>query len=117
MHGHTRGRAPRRRRSPELFPLTPVCAHCGVEYNGNRLSMAQGNTRGYAHAKPNERMDPEGFARRTEQGCKAWYVDAEELESKIKDVIVAERTSDDFIEDVRDLVQERDTFRERAEEA
>ena len=88
-----------------------------MEYNGNRLSAAQGSTRGDAHAKPNKRMDPEGFARRGAQGCKAWYVDAEQLESKIKDVIVSERTSDDFIEDVRELVQERDTFRERAEEA
>ena len=117
LHGHTRERAPRRRRRRELFPLTPACAHCGVEYNGNRLSAAQGSTRGYAHAKPNQRMDPEGFARREAQGCKAWYVDAEELESKIKDVIVAERTSDDFVEDVRKLVQERDSFRERADEA
>jgi hypothetical protein len=32
---------------------------------------------GYAHAQPNKRMDGEGFARREEQGCKAWYVDAE----------------------------------------
>jgi DNA invertase Pin-like site-specific DNA recombinase len=68
LHGHRCAQAPRRRRRRELFPITPVCAHCGVEYNGNRLSAAQGSTRGYAHAQPNKRMDPEGFARRGAPG-------------------------------------------------
>ena len=62
-------------------------------------------------------MDEEGHRRRKEQGCKVWYVDAEELESKIKDLIIQERTSDDFVREVRALIEERDTFPAAAQEA
>lgn len=117
LHGHSRASGPRRRRRRELFPLTPACAHCGVEYNGGRLAAAQGSARGYVHAQPKERMDADAFRRQHEHGCKAWYVDAEELEVKIKDLIVAERTSDDFVAEVRVLVEERDTFRVAANDA
>jgi hypothetical protein len=44
---------------------------------GHRAGAGGGLSGGYAHAQPNKRMDREGFARRGEQGCKAWYVDAE----------------------------------------
>ncbi|HEU4629136.1 MAG TPA: recombinase family protein [Gemmatimonadaceae bacterium] len=114
LDGHTRARAPRRRRRRELYPLAPVCAHCGVEYNGGRLSAAQGAARGYVHAQPKERMDEEAHRRFKAQGCRVWYVDAEELENKIKDVITAERTSEEFVAEIRALIQERDVFRTTA---
>lgn len=117
LGGHTRADKPRRRRRRELYPLTPVCAHCGVEYNGNRLPEQQGSARGYTHAQPKARMDEEVFARHAAAGCKAWYVDAEELEEKIKDIVVSARTSEDFLREVRAFIQERDTFRRSAGEA
>ena len=117
LDGHTRAEHPRRRRQRELYPLTPVCAHCGIEYNGNRLAEAQGGTRGYTHAGPKERMNEEAFARMTSAGCRAWHVDAEELENKIKDVVVAARMGDDFVAEVRELLAERDVFRTTADEA
>ncbi len=43
--------------------------------------------------------------------------DAEELEVKIRDLIVAERMSDDFVDEVRALVEERETFRTLANDA
>lgn len=117
LAGHSRAEAPRRRRRRDLFPITPLCAHCGVEYNGGRLAEKQGATRGYVHAQPKERMDPETHARMHAQGCRAWYLDAEELETKIKDVVVAERANEDFTAEVSALIQERDTFRAGAAEA
>lgn len=117
LDGHSRADRPRRRRERELYPLTPVCAHCGIEYNGNRLSEKQGNTRGYTHAGPKERMDEAAYARMVQAGCKAWHVDAEELEDKIKDVVLAARTSSAFVGEVRALLQQRDVFRRSATEA
>jgi DNA invertase Pin-like site-specific DNA recombinase len=117
LAGHTRARGPRQRRRRELYPLTPACAHCGVEYNGGRLPAAQGAERSYVHTKPKERMNAEAYLRFNEQGCRVWYVDAEELETKIKDLIIAERTGEDFVAEVRSLIQERDVFRKAAAEA
>ena len=62
-------------------------------------------------------MDEEGHPRFVEQRCKVWYVDAEELETKIKDLIVSQRSSEEFESLVRELILERDNFRERANEA
>ncbi|ODT04187.1 MAG: hypothetical protein ABS52_05920 [Gemmatimonadetes bacterium SCN 70-22] len=116
--GHSKADGERQRRHEELFPLKPACAHCGVEYNGGRLAKKQGGTRGYVHAKPKERMNPERFERFSAAGCKAWYVDAEELETKIKDLIVAQRSSNaDYEATARDLILERDEFRKSAEDA
>ena len=117
LGGHSTRPVGRKRRHRSLFPLKPVCAHCGVEYNGNRLKESQGGTRGYAHAKPKARMDEEGFRRFTEAGCKAWYLDAQELEEKIKDEIVSQRSSEEYEETMRQLILERDKFHKSAEDA
>lgn len=116
LNGHRRSTSERRRRRRrrELFHLTPVCGHCGVEYNGGRLSARQGGTRGYAHARPKARMAAEAHALMEQQGCRAWYVDAEELETKVKDIVVAQRTSDEFAAEVDAMIRQRDEFRERA---
>lgn len=117
LDGHSRTEKPRRRRRRDLYPLTPTCAHCGAEYNGNRLSEKQGSRRGYTHAKPRARMHPEAHARFVEQGCRAWHIDAEEIETKIKNLIVQQRSSEEFEEIVRELILERDDFRKQADEA
>src|SRR5688572_2616818 len=90
------------------------CAHCGVDYNGSRLGAGQGSPRVYAHAQPKARANAAAYERRTKAGCKVWNVDALELEEKIKDVIVTERTSAEFVEEVRELLLERTEFRKSA---
>jgi hypothetical protein len=107
----------RQRRRRELFPVRPVCAHCGVDYNGGRLGKGQGSSRVYAHAQPRARANAIGYQRRKDEGCKVWNVDALELEEKIKDLIVAERTTVEFQDEVRALLLERDKFRTTAEDA
>ena len=107
----------RQRKRPDLYPLEPACAHCGVAFNGNRLSVAQGEVRGYSHAVPKERMHLEAFQRHQDAKCKAWYVNADELEGKIKDLIVRERASAQFEDEVRELILQRDTYRQSADEA
>ena len=101
----------RRRRRRNEHPLSVVCGHCGVEYNGAELPRAQGAPRGYSRAKSKARSDAAAAKRMEEAGCKVWYVDAEELETKLKELIVAHRTSPDFLNEVRELIHERDEFR------
>ena len=86
----------RTRRLREQYPLTAVCAHCGIEYNGGRTKASQGNRRQYAHGNPKERLFNELHQRRVAAGCKIWYVDAVALEDGIKDLIIAQRGSGEF---------------------
>jgi hypothetical protein len=117
LGGHSRAATGRRRRERALFPLEAACAHCGGEYVGGRLKAAQGSKRQYAHAKPTARADQEGRARFDREGCKVWYVDAEELETKIKDLIVQQRSSKEFENEVKELILQRDQHREAADNA
>jgi hypothetical protein len=117
LDGHSRAPKERKRRRRELFPLSMACAHCGGAYNGGRLSAAQGQPRVYAHSKPKERMHPEQYSRTIDAGCKVWTLDAEEIESGVKNLIVKQRSSDEFKADVKALILERDNFRENAREA
>lgn len=47
----------------------------------------------------------------------AYFVDAEELETKLKDLIVQQRSGAEFETLVREMLLERDDFRKRADEA
>ena len=102
---------PRKRRRAELFPLTLICAHCGCEYNGGKLSEAQGGLRSYAHARPKTRHGDDAYERFRAAGCKVWYVDAREIETKVKDLIVAQRASREFEVEVQELLQKEQDFR------
>lgn len=97
-----------RRKKRESSPLTPICGGCGGEYHGGRLSATQDRRRQYAHGRPKARMDPDGAKRFDEAGCKIWYVDANELETKIKELIATERSSSDFEAEVRGMILHRD---------
>ena len=117
LNGHSRTPLSAKRRRRELFPLTPVCAHRGGAYTGGRLAKTQGGTRGYVHAKPKARMDAAARQRFDDMGCKTWYVDAAELEEKIKRLIVDQRSSVEFESELRNVILERDSFRDVADQA
>jgi hypothetical protein len=110
MNGRRLAGGPRHRRRPELFPLTLVCAHCGCEYNGGKLSEAQGGTRSYVHARPKARRGEEAHERFIAAGCKTWYVDAREIETKVKDLIVQQRASSEFEESVKGFLADAQAF-------
>ena len=76
------------RRSRELYPLTLVCGHCGVEYNGNRLAKAQRGQRGYLHATLKQRADPDTYERYRVARCIGWFVAGDEIEEKIENLII-----------------------------
>jgi hypothetical protein len=57
-----------------------------------RLSAAQDSARVYTHPKPKLRVDPDGHARFEAAGCRIWNVESEELETKVKDLIVQQRS-------------------------
>ena len=104
------------RRSRELYPVTLVCGHCGVEYNGNRLAKAQRGQRGYSHATPKQRADPDTYQRYQVARCIGWFVAADEIEEKIENLVIRERASVDFDDEMRTMIMEGDTFRASAEE-
>jgi hypothetical protein len=114
-----RGASPRnnRRKARGGYPLRPICPHCGIEYNGSRLSKAQGEARCYTHPVPLKRANTEAFETYRKAGCKAYTVGADELELAIRDIILTERASSDFEDEIRRVVLEREGFRTAAETA
>jgi hypothetical protein len=90
-----RGASPRnkKRMARGGYPLRPICPHCGLEYNGTRLSKAQGEVRCYSHPIPTKRANLEAFETFRQAGCKAYMVGADELELAIKDIVLSERAS------------------------
>lgn len=107
----------RARKRREVYPLKEVvrCAACGATYTGARLAKAQGSGRCYQHPALNERMDPERYRRSVAAGCRRWTILAEELETTIKDLIVAQRASSEYESEMRALLLERSGTRTRAE--
>jgi DNA invertase Pin-like site-specific DNA recombinase len=114
-----RGQSPRNRtrKKREHYPLSVTCAACGGEYTGGRLSKAQGEPRVYSHTKPVVRMRPDVAETFHKKGCKVWTVSAEEIETKIRDLIAGQRTAPEFEAEIKRLILERDNFRKRADEA
>lgn len=115
LRGRTPAEGGRHRRRRELYPLTPVCAHCGLEYNGGRNKAEQGSKRCYTHANPKERAHPDAFERMHTAECSVWSIDAAEIEDKIKDLIVRERASEEFATHVRQVLLDRDERRKDAQ--
>ena len=64
----------------------------------------------YAHAKPKNRTGESSYERFIEAGCKVWYVDAREIETKVKDLILRERSTAEFEDEVRRFLVERQKF-------
>ena len=64
----------------------------------------------YAHAKPKNRAGEGSYEKFIEAGCKVWYVDAREIETKVKDLILRERSTAEFEDEVRRFLVERQKF-------
>ena len=64
----------------------------------------------YAHAKPKNRTGESPYERFIEAGCKVWYVDAREIETKVKDLVLRERSTDAFEDEVRRFLVEWQKF-------
>lgn len=105
----------RHRRKRGLYSLAPVCAHCGLEYNGGRNKAAQGSGRCYTHANPKQRAQPDNYEQMHSAGCSVWSVDAADIEDQIKDLIVRERASIEFEGEMRRLPHDRDERRKDSE--
>ena len=104
----------KKRTSKGTFLVRPVCAHCGIEYHGGRLGAKQGSRRTYVHAKPDEALHPTIYQDHVEYGCKAWTIDADEIETSIKDLILQQRASTDYEAEVRAMLTEKERFKKGA---
>lgn len=107
----------RKRKARGSFPLRPICIHCGLEYNGSRLSKAQDEVRSYVHPIPSRRVNPEAYELFHAQGCRAYTVLADELENAIRDTILAERATSSYEADIRAFLLEREGFRKTMEQS
>lgn len=107
----------RNRKKRGLYPLNPVCALCGMPYDGSRLAKAHGRRRTYVHRLPKKRQQPEEYARSIVHGCKQWVVSAAELEDSLVDAVLSVRGTHDYEAQVRDLILARDSHRKTAAEA
>ncbi len=105
------------RRARDVYPLSITCGHCGLEYEGNRMSGAQGGGRRYRHANPKARLQEDAHREFHGAGCKVWDLDAVEIETAIKELITRERASSEFADEVRDLILKRDKARITADAA
>lgn len=105
------------RRAHDVYPLSITCGHCGLGYDGNRMSIKQGGGRRYRHANPKERAHADAYAAFHSAGCKVWDLDADEIETSIKELITRERASVAFADEVRELITKRDMARTLADAA
>lgn len=107
----------KKRSATGTFIVRPVCAHCGIEYHGGRLAASQGSARTYVHGVPKQRLHGEFYDRFVEHGCRQYNISADELEEALKDLIVRERTSDEYERDVRAILLEKEGVKASAAEA
>lgn len=69
----------------------------------------------YRHPKPKARASPAEHTRYLEMKCSNWVVDADELEGRIKDLILGQRASPEFEGLLRARLSESDSGRETAQ--
>lgn len=111
--GHSCRSHGRRRRKKAIFPMRLVCAQCGGKDMDGRLSHGQGRARNHVHTKPKARMDEEGRAAFDATCGKTWYVDADEIGTQVKNIIVQQRSDPSFESEMKALILKRDDFRSR----
>lgn len=106
----TGSRGPRRK-SAQLDYITPlVCGHCGTFFMGTDTKRKDGSTlRRYRHQIIETGSTAAREAKRA-AGCRAWQVDADEIEEAIKDLIVQQRMSPGFMGRLREMLADREEF-------
>ncbi|MBY0491116.1 MAG: recombinase family protein [Gemmatimonadaceae bacterium] len=96
------------RKRSDIFPLRPICAHCGLPYTGGRYSRRQGGARAYTHPRPGI-THPEARQAYDEAGCKVRYIVAEDLETRVKDAICSHRLTPEFMQSLREVALKQST--------
>jgi DNA invertase Pin-like site-specific DNA recombinase len=98
--------------SSYVIPL--LCARCGTAlYGVDTPRKDGGENRRYRHQNAAAPIRRDSQQRIIEAGCRAWQVDAGEIEAAIRDLIAAQRGSPDFKRHVDEVL----TGREGLEEA
>lgn len=105
----------RRRKSQERYPLNPVCAHCGSPYWGSTISTdSSTSVRVYRHASSHSEKHPERYSLMQDYECIRYQIHAEELEEVLRRLIARERGTPGFESQLRKLVLDDSSHRERA---
>lgn len=108
----------RRRPASSEYLLTLTCKHCGTTYVAATSRKGGAEQRFYTHPTPIGKMNKLQAKRAEKAQCKHWYLDADDLESKVFDLIVRERASKEFVRHFKRAMKESgdiDLATERAE--
>lgn len=107
----TRSKAQRRKKAGISSYFVPImCARCGTYLTGVDTPRSDGGVnRRYRHQSPNSPVTGKLRQRMIEAGCRTWQVDADEVETALRDLIAAERGSQGFLERLDTLLAERVT--------
>lgn len=104
-----------RARASRDYVLTPECQHCGARYVAATYRKKGVERRYYTHPVPTSKMNDVQAARTAKAGCKHWYLEAEELEASVRDLIIAQRGSKEFAQTFVELMTEHDAIDLEAE--
>lgn len=94
--------------------LSPICAKCGVPWYATRIKKGGKTVIGYTHPADTMRLTPEWAARIKAHGCKHWYVDANVIEAAIRDLVLQSRTSPEFAQHLRAVINDRGDLEDSA---
>lgn len=103
-----------RARPNREYILELECYQCGAQYVAATVRRG-GLRRYYTHPVPNSKMNFEQAKRTAKAGCKHWYVPAQSIEDRVRDVIVAQRGTKSFYDLFVSLMAEQGDLQTKAE--
>lgn len=101
--------------------LDVLCAACKMPYYGlqtvtNKGTRSEKETRYYVHPVSSMRYSQEKTERIEAAGCKHWYVNADELEDKVFELLIEQRGSVDFAKDLKKALMAQGDLESQAKE-
>jgi hypothetical protein len=104
-----RSKVRRRKKGGVSSYVVPImCARCGASLTGvDTEKQGGGVNRRYRHPSPGAPVNREVRDRMRAAGCRAWQVDAGEIETALRDLIAAERGSPGFMERLDSMLADR----------
>ena len=99
----------------ELTKLGWIPQFVTVKNSGNALTdviqlVLHAHQDACAHARPNTRHGDDAYERFRAAGCNVWYIDAHEIELKIKLLIVSQRANPEFEVEVKGILLKKEQF-------
>jgi hypothetical protein len=92
--------------NPE-YVLDLECFACGARWVAATTRTRGKTRRQYTHPVPTSRMNDEQAGRTRASGCRHWYLDAEQAEAAVRDLVISQRGSRAFADLFAQLLDEQ----------